>query len=282
MPVMSRKFAVLGNPVEHSLSPVIHQQFARQFGHNIDYSRQRLEPESFAQYVRDFFASGGCGLNVTVPFKLLAHECADSLHASAQQAGAANTLTLRENVITAWNTDGAGLVNDLTGRCDLTLAAKKILILGAGGAAQGIIGPILDCGPMSLTLANRTQAKAERLLRRTAPRYPEVDLSAYSLQGLATGDSSFDLIINSTSLGLDGGEVSVSADIATGAFCYDLSYGESAAFAQWARRVSASGVADGLGMLVEQAALSYEIWFGEKPETAIVHKRLAEQLDLSD
>ena len=135
---------------------------------------------------------------------------------------------------------------------------------------------------MSLTLANRTQAKAERLLRRTAPRYPEVDLSAYSLQGLASGDSSFDLIINSTSLGLDGGEVSVSADIATGAFCYDLSYGESAAFAQWARRVSASGVADGLGMLVEQAALSYEIWFGEKPETAIVHKQLAEQLDLSD
>ena len=282
MPVMSRKFAVLGNPVEHSLSPVIHQQFARQFGHNIEYSRQRLEPESFAQYVRDFFASGGGGLNVTVPFKLLAHQCADSLHASAQHAGAANTLTLRENVITAWNTDGAGLVSDLTGRCDLTLAVKKILILGAGGAAQGIIGPILDCGPMTLTLANRTQAKAEQLLRRTASLYPEVDLYADSLEGLAASERSFDLIINSTSLGLDGGEVTVSGDIAAGAFCYDLSYGESAAFARWASQVSASGVADGLGMLVEQAALSYEIWFGVKPETAIVHKRLAEQLDLND
>ena len=282
MLIESRKFAVLGNPVEHSLSPVIHQHFARQFGHDIEYSRQRLETESFAQYVQDFFAAGGGGLNVTVPFKLLAHGCADSLHASAQQAGAANTLALRENGIRAWNTDGAGLVNDLIGRCNLALAAKKILILGAGGAAQGIIGPILECGPMSVTVANRTQAKADKLLSRVAPRYPEVDLYADSLQGLATGKRTFDLIINSTSLGLDGSQVSVATGIAAGAFCYDLSYGESAVFAQWARRAGASGVADGLGMLVEQAALSYEIWLGVKPETATVYQRVAEQLDSSD
>jgi len=135
---------------------------------------------------------------------------------------------------------------------------------------------------MSLTVANRTQAKADQLLSRTVPRYPEVYLHADSLQGLAAGERSFDLIINSTSLGLDGSQVTVAAGVAAGAFCYDLSYGKSAVFAQWARRAGASGVADGLGMLVEQAALSYEIWFGVKPDTAKVYQLLAEQLDSSD
>ena len=278
MSLKPREFAVLGNPIEHSLSPIIHEQFARQFDHTIVYSRQRLEPELFAQHVRDFFVAGGGGLNVTVPFKLLACDCADWLHASAQQAAAANTLAFDENGIKAWNTDGAGLVNDLTGRCNLALAAKKILILGAGGAAQGIIGPILDCGPKSLTVANRTQPKAAQLVSRTAHRYPEADLHAQSLQDLAAGHRSFDLIINSTSLGLDGSEVSVATEITNGAFCYDLSYGKSAVFAQWARRAGASGVADGLGMLVEQAALSYEIWFGLKPETETVYQLILEHL----
>ena len=282
MSLHPRQFAVLGNPIRHSLSPVIHGHFARQFGHVISYSRQLLERDSFAQYVRDFFANGGGGLNVTVPFKLLAHDSADWLHESAQDAAAANTLAYGKNGIEAWNTDGAGLVNDLMGRCGQSIVAKRILILGAGGAAQGIIGPLLDSGPASLTVANRTHSKAAQLIDRAALKYPEVELKALSLQELAGAAGSFDLIINSTSLGLDGDEVNIASDIAVGAFCYDLSYGTTAVFAQWARQAGAKGVADGLGMLVEQAALSYEIWFGVKPETTKVYQLLSEQLSQGD
>ncbi len=278
MSLHPRQFAVLGNPIRHSLSPVIHGHFARQFGHAISYSRELLERDSFAQYVRDFFADGGGGLNVTVPFKLLAHDCADWLHESAEQAAAANTLVFGKNGLEAWNTDGAGLVNDLMRRCGQTIAAKKILILGAGGAAQGIIGPLLDSGPASLTIANRTHSKAAQLIDRAALKYPEVELKALSLQELAGAAGSFDLIINSTSLGLHGDEFSIQPIIAVNAFCYDLSYGPTAVFAQWARQAGAKGVADGLGMLVEQAALSYEIWLGVKPETTKVYQLLAEQL----
>ncbi len=279
MSLHPRQFAVLGNPIRHSLSPVIHGHFARQFGHAISYSRQLLERDSFAQYVRDFFANGGGGLNVTVPFKLLAHDSADWLHESAQDAAAANTLAYGKNGIEAWNTDGAGLVNDLMGRCGQAIVAKRILILGAGGAAQGIIGPLLDSGPASLTVANRTHSKAAQLIDRAALKYPEVELKALSLQELAGAAGSFDLIINSTSLGLHGDEVSIQPIIAVNAFCYDLSYGPTAVFAQWARQAGAKGVADGLGMLVEQAALSYEIWLGVKPETTKVYQLLVEQLN---
>lgn len=277
-----REFAVLGNPVEHSLSPIIHQQFAQQFDHAITYSRQRLEVETFAPYVRDFFAADGGGLNVTVPFKVLAHDCADWLDISAQQAAAANTLVFGANGLEAWNTDGVGLINDLTERCNLVLAAKKILILGAGGAAQGIIGPLLDCAPASLTVANRTRAKAAELVSRTVLFYPLADIRAQSLQEIADSQQRFDLIINSTSLGLDGGDVTVSPELAVGAFCYDLSYGAAAVFARWAQRAGASGVADGLGMLVEQAAFSYKIWFGVKPQTAKVYQLLAERFNSRD
>ena len=273
-----RQFAVLGNPIQHSLSPVIHGHFARQFGHAISYSRQLLERDSFAKYVREFFADGGGGLNVTVPFKLLAHDCADWLHESAELAAAANTLRFSRNGVEAWNTDGAGLVNDLTGRCGQDIAAKKILILGAGGAARGIIGPLLDSGPASLTIVNRTHSKATQLIDRTAVKYSEVELRALSERDLVDAAGPFDLIINSTSLGIDGGEVNITPDIAVSAFCYDLSYGRTAAFAQWARQAGAMGVSDGLGMLVEQAALSYEIWLGVKPETNEVYKFLSEQL----
>ena len=185
-----------------------------------------------------------------MPFKLLAHDCADWLDISAQQAAAANTLVFGANGLEAWNTDGVGLINDLTERCNLVLEAKKILILGAGGAAQGIIGPLLDCAPASLTVANRTRAKAAELARRTVLFYPMADIRVQSLQEIADSQQRFDLIINSTSLGLDGGDVNVSPELANGAFCYDLSYGAAAAFARWAQRAGASGVADGLGMLV--------------------------------
>ena len=278
MSLHPRQFAVLGNPIQHSLSPVIHEHFARQFGHAISYSRQRLERDSFAKYVREFFADGGGGLNVTVPFKLLAHDCADWLHESAELAAAANTLIFSRNGVEAWNTDGAGLVNDLTGRCGQDIAAKKILVLGAGGAARGIIGPLLDSGPASLTIVNRTHSKAAQLIDRTAVKYSEVELRALSERELVNAAGPFDLIINSTSLGLDGGEVSISPDIAGSAFCYDLSYGTKAVFAKWALQAGAQGVADGLGMLVEQAALSYEIWLGVKPETNEVYRFLSEQL----
>lgn len=280
--VNPRQFAVLGNPVQHSLSPIIHEHFARQFGHSIAYSRKLLQAESFAQYVREFFADGGGGLNVTVPFKALAHACADWLHESAEQAGAANTLVSGDNGIEAWNTDGAGLINDLVDRCNFTIAAKKILVLGAGGAAQGIVGPLLDSGPASVTVVNRTPSKAAQLIDRTALKYADVELRAMSLLELDTDGESFDLIINSTSLGLDGGSVKLSPNFAVGAFCYDLSYGATAAFAHWAKRCGAEGVADGLGMLVEQAALSYEVWFGVKPATKQVYQLLSEQLQGSD
>lgn len=274
-----KRFAVLGNPIDHSLSPEIHQQFAAQFGHQIDYSKQRLEGEGFSAFVRQFFASGGVGLNVTVPFKVQAHECADWHDNSALQAGAANTLSATDAGIGAWNTDGLGLVNDLINRHGFDLAHKNILIIGAGGATQGILGPMLARQPAAVAVANRTAAKATRLAQQALVEHPQCRISGLGLEALSESGEHFDLIINSTSLGLDGGQVSLHPRLVSSAFCYDLSYGESARFAKWARATGAGMVADGLGMLVEQAALSFSIWFGDQPATDDIYQRLAERID---
>lgn len=272
----AKQFAVLGNPIEHSLSPVIHQNFAAQFGYQIEYAKQLLQPNNFDSFVRDFFAAGGIGLNVTVPFKLQASECASWHDASAQQAAAANTLAMTDQGIGAWNTDGEGLVNDLRRRQGFELLEKNVLILGAGGATQGILGPILACQPTSLTVANRTQSKAQSLARQAQQHYPECQINSSGLAELNEQSGAFDLVINSTSLGLDDGRVTLAEKLVQDAFCYDLSYGLSARFAQWARSAGALAVADGLGMLVEQAALSFAIWLGNEPETEEVYQWLVE------
>ena len=272
-----KQFAVLGNPVEHSLSPVIHQHFAAQFGYDITYARQLLQRDTFEPFVRKFFAAGGVGLNVTLPFKLQANECARWHDVSAHQAAAANTLAMTDQGIGAWNTDGAGLVNDLRHRHGFEPGGKKILILGAGGATQGILGPILACRPASLALANRTLTKAQNLARDAQHRHPQCHISAFSLTELNERSGDFDLVINSTSLGLHDGRIMLPAEVVRNAFCYDLSYGASARFARWARDAGASSVADGLGMLVEQAALSFAIWLGDKPQTQQVYQLLVER-----
>lgn len=273
------RLAVLGNPIDHSLSPEIHQQFAAQFGRQINYGKQRLESEGFSDFVRQFFASGGAGLNVTVPFKIQAYECADWHDNSALQAGAANTLSVTDEGIGAWNTDGLGLVNDLISRHGFDLAHKNILIIGAGGATQGILGPLLARQPAAVAVANRTEAKAIRIARQALVRYPQCSISVLGLEELSETGEHFDLIINSTSLGLDGGQVNMHPRLTSSAFCYDLSYGQSARFAKWARATGAGMVADGLGMLVEQAALSFSIWFGDQPATDEIYQRLAERID---
>ena len=272
-----KQFAVLGNPVEHSLSPVIHQHFAAQFGYGITYARQLLQRDTFEPFVRNFFAAGGVGLNVTLPFKLQANECARWHDVSAHQAAAANTLAMTDQGIGAWNTDGAGLVNDLRHRHGVEPGGKKILILGAGGATQGILGPILACRPASLALANRTLTKAQNLARDAQHLHPQCHISAFSLTELNERSGDFDLVINSTSLGLHDGRIMLPAEVVRNTFCYDLSYGASARFAQWARDAGALSVADGLGMLVEQAALSFAIWLGDKPQTQQVYQLLVER-----
>jgi shikimate dehydrogenase len=272
-----KQFAVLGDPIEHSLSPTIHEHFAAQFDCEITYVKKRLKKATFDSFVKDFFANGGTGLNVTVPFKLQAFDRADWHDESARQAAAANTLAMTEEGVGAWNTDGAGLINDLTMRYGFDLAQKNVLIIGAGGAAAGITDPILDRQPKALTIVNRTRAKAEKLSQRAVRRRPKCEIRPLGWSELNDRLGTFDLIINSTSLGLDDGQVMLSPDLVNGAFCYDLSYGASARFAQWARSAGAAAVADGLGMLVEQAALSFAIWLGHRPETDGIYQLLAER-----
>ena len=259
---MNDRYVVIGNPVGHSLSPRIHAQFAAQCRQAIDYTTLLAPLDGFVATVRQFAAAGGRGANVTVPFKEEAFRLADTLTARARAARAVNTLSFANGGIAGDNTDGAGLVRDLTINLGCAVAGKRVLILGAGGAARGVALPLLDQSPATMIIANRDVAKAERL----AGDFPAVQASSYSdLAG-----SSFDLIINATSAGLTGGELPLPAGIfAAGSLAYEMLYGRETPFMVQARRAAAK-VADGLGMLVEQAAEAFFVWRGMRPETAPV------------
>lgn len=270
-------YCVMGNPVAHSRSPAIHARFAELTGEHIAYERRLVPMDGFAQGVRDFVAQGGRGCNVTVPFKtdapLLATECSERV----QLAGAANTLTFRaDGSIYADNTDGLGLVADITRNAGVSLAGRDVLLVGAGGAAAGVLGPLLLAGARHITVANRTLAKAQALIERHRDVAGGTDLSARQPGDCGEG---YDVVINATASSLQGDVIPVGATVlAPGTLALDMMYGPAAqGFLTWAASHGARG-RDGLGMLVEQAAEAFFVWRGVRPDTAPVLAALRERL----
>ncbi len=270
-------YAVMGNPVRHSKSPVIHQAFARQCGLRLEYRAIEVEIGGFAQAVSAFRAAGGRGLNITLPFKLEAHRLADRRSARAEVAQAVNTLKFeRDGTSFGDNTDGVGLVRDLIDNLKQPVTGQSVLVLGAGGAARGILGPLLEQGPAVLHIANRTASKARALADAFAGRGTVAGGGYDGLVG-----AQFTLVINATAASLQGEVPPLpSAPFGSGALAYDLVYGDRpSAFMLWARAHGAAAVSDGLGMLVQQAAESFWLWHGVRPQTDTVIAMLRRSQD---
>ena len=267
------RYGVMGYPVAHSRSPVIHRLFAQQTGQELRYELLRVAPEKLEEAVRQFQRTGGKGLNITVPHKRAVFRLVDHLSERASAAGAVNTLTFRNNEIYGDNTDGIGLLRDLVVNLGLNLERGNILVLGAGGATRGIVGPLLEMQPRSLCIANRTLERAQDLVERFASR------GAVSAAGFDTIPVSepYDLVINATSA-IHGGEMPPypEAAISPITFCYDLSYSlHPTPFCNWALEHGATNAVMGWGMLVEQAAESFHIWRGVRPDTKPVLKQIS-------
>ena len=277
---MTDRYAVFGNPISHSKSPFIHGQFAASTQESLIYEAILAPIDTFEASLMAFFNAGGKGANVTVPFKEKAFALCDSISPEAKLAGAVNTLTLLpDGTIRGDNTDGLGLVADLIANLG-SLHDKKVLLIGAGGAARGCILPLLNAGIAQLTISNRTYSKAQGLV----DIFTVVNDSAYASKVSAikmselTGE--FDIIINSTSASLAGELPPVPARIiTTKTVCYDMMYGASVtAFNQWSLFQGAAKVIDGLGMLVGQAAKSFTLWRGVEPDTQVVLSLLRDKL----
>jgi shikimate dehydrogenase len=268
------KYAVIGHPVAHSWSPFIHGLFAQQTQQHLTYGRLDVRPEDFVAAVATFFDTGGKGLNVTLPHKQVAWALARNRTERAETAGAVNTLAVREDGLLGDNTDGAGLVTDLTRNLGYTLANARILLLGAGGAARGVLGPLLDTQPKYLEIANRHEARAVELARAFADRGA---IRACGFEAITP--ASFDLVLNATSASLQGALPPVPpAAIGSQTLCYDMAYGKGdTAFSRWARDVGAGRAETGWGMLVEQAAESFFLWRGVRPSTAPVLEAIKSQ-----
>ncbi len=261
-------FAVFGNPIGHSKSPQIHTMFAEQFGFDIEYRAIKAPLDGFADAVSAFRDEGAGGCNITVPFKQEAWQLADNRSGRAELAGAVNTFRFEDDgTIFGENTDGVGLLRDLTLNLDLTIHNKTILVVGAGGAVRGILGPLIEQAPKKLMLANRTVAKAVELAKIFSTIGPIEPCGFEELK-----DERFDIVINGTAAGLSGNVPPLPGEIfSEHALAYDLMYSsEPTAFMQWAKAHGAGRVSDGLGMLVEQAAESFSIWLGERPNTEVV------------
>ena len=267
---MTDRYAVVGNPVAHSKSPQIHAAFARATGQDMSYEALLAPLDGFAAVVDGFVAGGGRGMNVTVPFKLEACRLATSLSPRAQAAGAANTLVFSAAGTYGDNTDGIGLVADLQRNLGLVLAGRRILLLGAGGAARGVLLPLLQQQPASLTLANRTAAKAHALAAHFAAAAAGAALDAGGFADLA--GRHFDLVINATAASLvDAVPLLPDGVYAPASLAYDMVYGKGLTpFLRAAQAQGAARLGDGLGMLVEQAAEAFCLWRGVRPQTAPV------------
>jgi len=268
---MTDRYAVTGNPIAHSKSPLIHAAFARQSGQDMSYEALLAPLDGFAATVDAFRATGGQGMNVTVPFKVEAWQLATRLTERARLAQAVNTLRFEADGGTLGdNTDGAGLVRDITHNLACPLHGKNILLMGAGGAARGVLLPLLEEQPASLFIVNRTAGKA-RELQEQFGAHGRVDAGGY--ENLA--GQRFDVVINATSSGLSGELPPMPPAIfAPGALAYDMMYGRETPFMAFARSHGAARVADGLGMLVEQAAEAFLLWRGVRPQTAPVINQL--------
>jgi shikimate dehydrogenase len=273
---MSDQYAVFGNPISHSKSPEIHRAFAEQTGEPVVYGAECVDEAEFESRVRAFFAAGGRGLNITVPFKQKAWAMCQWRSPAAERAGAVNTLFLNERgELCGDNTDGIGLVNDLQINNRVRLKGSRVLMLGAGGAVRGVLEPFLTAGVVEIVIANRTVSTARELANLFS------DLGSVSGVGFKEiGPAPFDVIVNGTSASLQG-ELPPLPDaiVAGGTACYDMMYGaEPTPFCRWARDRGARKVIDGLGMLVEQAAESFRIWRGVRPDGQPVVEAIRQQL----
>jgi len=273
---MTDRYAVVGNPVAHSRSPLIHAEFARQTGQDMEYGRLLAPLHAFRATVQRFRREGGRGLNVTLPFKLEAFALADQRSQRALDAQAVNTLKFEGDTLVADNTDGVGLLRDLEVNLQFQLAGRRILLMGAGGAAQGTLGPLLAARPALLTIANRSVDKAQRLAERFAAAAQVSGTRLHAGGYAALAGAGFDLVINATSAGLQDSVPELPAGVfAPGSLAYDMLYGSGlTAFLQRAQGEGAARVADGIGMLAEQAAESFLIWRGVRPHTGPVIEKL--------
>ena len=271
------RYAVVGNPISHSKSPQIHAAFAKQTGQQLSYEAILAPIDSFAAVIKNLIAQGYKGANITVPFKNEAFALCDNLSERAFAAGAVNTLTFEngkingDSLINGDNTDGVGLVNDIKLNLKHALRGARILLLGAGGAAQGVLLPLINAQPASITIANRNIEKAHFMVQKVAAQHAICNLSVSNYENL---QSEFDVIINATSTGLSDASLPISTTIfAKNCLAYDMVYGVETPFMAQARAAGAQ-VADGLGMLVEQAAEAFYVWRGVRPESAPVIKMI--------
>lgn len=271
---MTDRYCVFGNPIGHSKSPAIHARFAAQTGQDLSYEALLAPLDGFAAAVADFMAVGGKGANVTVPFKEEAFRLAHRRTPRAERAGAVNTLAFGPDGILGDNTDGAGLTRDIETNLGFSLSGKRVLLLGAGGAARGAIAPLLACRPKSLTLANRSAGKAVALAGEFSDLGPIRGGSFADLAG-----QTFDAVINATSASLSGEALPLPAGLyAADSLAYDMMYGKGdTPFLALARQQGAGRLADGLGMLVEQAAEAFLLWRSVRPDTGLVLAALRAQ-----
>ncbi|HEY7672417.1 MAG TPA: shikimate dehydrogenase [Gammaproteobacteria bacterium] len=266
------RYALVGHPVAHSRSPLIHQLFARQTRQRMTYELIDAEPAQFETAVRGFQAAGGRGMNVTVPHKEAAFALAKTHGEAARIARAVNTLTFTAGAIRGDNTDGIGFIRDVTVNHKREIAGARVLLLGAGGATRGLLGPLLAAKPASLVLANRTVERAAALRDQFAA-HGAIDVCSFA--DLAARGS-FDILINATSAGLHGEQPPFPASLVTAqSFCYDLAYSlNMTPFVTWASAQGAGRAVQGWGMLIEQAAESFAIWRGVRPDTAPIRAQL--------
>lgn len=270
-----KRFAVFGNPIAHSKSPIIHQAFAQSLDIELVYERRLAPVDGFAQSVESFFAEKGIGANVTLPFKEQAFDLCQVTTQRAKVAGAVNTLWQQEGVLHGDNTDGLGLVKDMTANLGWQLSGKHMLILGAGGAVRGIIEPLVAAGIASITVANRTLERAQHLANDMAAHKIAIDVTE-----LAAIKGQYDVVINAISAGLKGEMPPLpSSLVSQNGYCYDLLYANGdTPFIAWAKQQGIKHTADGLGMLVEQAAASFNQWLAASPQTLPVIRLLKEQI----
>lgn len=268
---MTDRYAVIGNPVAHSKSPLIHAAFARQTGEAVEYGTLLAPPDGFARAAAEFRAGGGRGLNVTVPFKFDALAFAQELTARARSAGAVNTLKFGDEKVLGDNTDGIGLVRDIRDNLHCRIAGRRVLLMGAGGAAHGVVHPLVAERPAALVIANRTAARADALAGELRVGTSESETMIAS-GGYDALDGEFDVVINATAASLEGDVPPLPEHVfAPGALAYDMMYGrEPTPFLRFALRCGIKQCADGIGMLVEQAAESFFVWRGVRPLTAAV------------
>ncbi|USD37584.1 MULTISPECIES: shikimate dehydrogenase [Ferrimonas] len=267
------RYAVFGHPINHSKSPLIHREFARQTQQTLSYEAILAPLDQFPQTLAQFHQQGGRGANVTLPFKQQAAELCDRLSERARLAGAVNTLYWQDGTLCGDNTDGEGLVRDLRHH-GIELAGRDILVLGAGGAVRGVLPELLAMAPRKIVVANRTASKAESLAKAFH------SLGQIEGGGYADIEGQFDVIINGTSASLAAAMPPVDPKVVKPtSWCYDMAYGDKPTiFQQWAERAGAEGQLAGLGMLVNQAAVSFELWTGKAPDPASVHELLLQQL----